>query len=132
MTSKLLILFLALLVLAGCGGPDCSEGSEKASLVRALSQERFSDLLLYSKGLDSEQSVQHHHDLEKNPLPSEISDLPVKLVRVNEKQVLYRLEGCFDHHLDLVVLKDGKDSPRIELRSEEVPRIIEVLWQKEN
>jgi len=117
--------------LVGCGLPDCSEGSEKANLIRSLSQERLKNLFIYSIGLDSEQRVQDYYDLEKNPLPNQVSDLPIKLIRVNKRQVLYRLEGCLDHHLDLVVQKNGKNTPRIELHSEELPRVIEVLWQKE-
>jgi len=121
-------LFITVFLLAGCGVGDCEKDSETAIFARNLPKDRLGLLFQYSETLGEESSKEHYYD--GTPLPEEISDLPIKVLRVDKRKVLFRLEGCLDHHLDLVVVRTGDNSPRIELRSGEVPRIKEVLWAK--
>jgi hypothetical protein len=132
MKIRNIAVILISVLLVSCGPLECEIDSEKAIFIKALPQQRFEKLYEYSITLDVEPFDQDYFDLTKTPLPEEISDLPIKIVRIKERQVLYRLAGCMDHHLDLVVMKSGNNAPRIELRSGEVPRIIEVLWRNEN
>ncbi|GAA6140159.1 hypothetical protein NBRC116583_39070 [Arenicella sp. 4NH20-0111] len=130
MNFKLFATTVLALASVACDIPDCGSNSDNANFLRSLPVERYERLYSYSVSLGSENKTHRHFDLEKNPLPKQLSDLPIKVIKVNKRHVLYRLEGCLDHHLDLVLKKTGENSPRIELRSEEHPRIVEVLWEK--
>lgn len=124
---KYLGLIPLLFVLASCGALKCERDSETAVYARSLSAERLSALYDYSMGLEWSDFGGDYYD---QVLPEEILDLPIKLLRVKQRSVIYRLEGCMDHHLDLVVIKAGETAAQIELHSGEVPRIVEVLWPK--
>lgn len=63
--------------------------------------------------------------------PEELSDLPVILIRAREENVMYRLEGCFDHHLDLYVEKPPSQ-PTIRMVAGEYEVEEMILWKKEN
>jgi len=48
MALRILVVSLLTFVLVGCGLSSCGKDSEKANLIRALSQERLKNLFIYS------------------------------------------------------------------------------------
>lgn len=127
-------LLMIAIVLVGCDFPNCSEDAPEVAFARAMSQQRLSKLFEYNEQLlDADAYPTGFLD---QPLPEPIADLPVKTIRsdggkrVPELGVYYRLQGCMDHHVDLVVYDSRNDSPRIELWYGENPLEKEILWTR--
>lgn len=133
-----ILVFMFLYVVFLRVFPNCTASSKQAENARMLSQEQLADLHKAMKEL--RESITFEHELERHDLMEE--DIPElfralldpKLVRPGGYWPLVRLEGCFDHHLDLMFYGIGepnedKVSPRIVLVSGEHDIVEEVLFE---
>ena len=121
--------------------PDCSAGSKQARMARSLSASRLQELHQAMIALRSslpEDERDFRQELWRDDLPPVFHDLNCALVRYGGDSPLIRLEGCMDHHLDLMFYGIGESSqfgdhsPRITLVSGEFDVKEEVLWRPED
>ena len=92
-------------------------------MARLLSQERLQRL--YTEALPFASG-----EPGGGPVPSQFQDLGALALRSHIPGIVHiRLQGCFDHHVDLVAFGESHQGPRIELWYSEHPRQKEVLWQ---
>jgi hypothetical protein len=123
--------------------PACDADSKQARMAKSLSRERLADLhramaALWS-GLPKEDGEVAHIEIHHSKFPAVFDGLNAAFVRIDFGTSIIRLEGCMDHHLDLVFFGVGEPnspgddhSPRIELWSGDYNRKIEVLWRPES
>ena len=122
--------------------PDCSATSKQAKMVRSLPQERLGELHRAMTALWSAIPPAERDDADmeffEGQIPNEFDGLNAKLVRIRWGDSIIRLEGCMDHHLDLMfhgvgepILQDEDPAPRITLVSGENNPGVEVIWRKE-
>ena len=135
-------IVLAVLVLGFIAwfGTRCNAGSWKARKARSLPEERLEALYDAMKDLRStipadKSFSRSKYDLTGDQIPAEFQDLGCRVVRAGTDYPLIRLEGCFDHHLDLHFYGIGEPSdrgdhsPRITMASGDSDRKEELLWR---
>jgi hypothetical protein len=122
--------------------PDCSATSKQARMARSLSQERLGELhramtALWAAIPEEERDFARVH-FSAGQIPKEFEGLNARLVRIRSDDSIIRLQGCMDHHLDLMFHGVGEPisqhedpTPRITLGSGEFDRRVEVLWREE-
>ena len=121
---------------------DCSASSPKADKVRAISKSDFADMHAAMRELRKSKKDETGFSMEsfsEENIPSEFHALNCISITWDDYYCNARLEGCFDHHLDVVFHGTGESMefqngpPRIELVSgEHESRRVEVLWEGES
>ena len=129
---NLIPLLLFFLLASACTDlGDCGADNPKAQHARSLSQAQLQ--AIYD---DAHSIVEAKYgergccgSINSNELPPEWEHLGIVVVSVHPFKVYLRMEGCMDHHLDLVIISGDDDTSRIELWSGEGPeRRKEILW----
>ena len=112
--------------------PDCEGDSPRAAFARSIPRARLATLFEDVRRLGPWIGPRR-----RDEIPVEFSDLGVIAIGGASfpGSTHLRLAGCFDHHLDLVVLgADGEardGDPRIDLIWGEVPHLgSETLWRQ--
>jgi hypothetical protein len=111
--------------------PNCYSDSPRAKFAYSLSKEQYADI--YDTTV---QKVEKKFGknlccgrIDPDELPENMAFLNLRTVNALPHIVLLRLEGCFDHHLDFVVVRDTDNSGRLELWSGEGRDAKkEILW----
>ena len=138
---------LAISILCGIAGfalllwvfPNCDADSRQARMARALSQERLASLHhamseLWKRSPKDAQNLPQVY-FSQDQIPKEFDGLNAKVVRIRHGNAIIRLQGCMDHHLDMVFSGVGEGSayggnpPSIVLCSGEFDMKFETLWQ---
>jgi hypothetical protein len=120
--------------------PDCGADSKQARMAKALSQERLASLHHAMKQLWAAIPEQERGfasmKFSGEKIPREFGGLHARWVGIHHGSSIIRLQGCFDHHLDLVFHGVGEptgpvvEPPRIDLRSGEHAMMrTETLWR---
>lgn len=118
--------------------PNCDASSSQAKMARGLPPERLAELYrtmgeLY--GALPEDEKKYQQTLFGEKVPKEFEGLKCDVVRVGGNYPgILRLEGCFDHYLDMKFYgigeaSTGDNSPRITLQSGEFEILEEELWR---
>jgi hypothetical protein len=138
---------LVISILCGIAGfallvfvfPSCDADSKEARMARSLSQDRLASLhhamseLWRKSPKDAQNFPQVYFSGDR--IPKEFDGLNARLVRIRDGRAIIRLQGCMDHHLDMVFSGVGEGSayggnpPSIVLRSGEFDMKFETLWQ---
>lgn len=127
--------FLLLLIVF----PNCEVTSRQARMARALSQERLAGMHLAMTKLwatipEDERNIASV-SFSGEQIPKEFGGLNARFVRIRGGHSIIRLQGCFDHHQDLIFYGVGEPttygdhSPRIDLHSGEHDVTVETLWR---
>jgi len=120
--------------------PNCDASSKKGRRAKSLPPERLAELYTAMAKLRNAlppEKRNGYSDLSGEEIPEEFKDLDCRVVRPGGAYPLIRLEGCMDHHLDIVFFGLGEpvgsrdNSPRIALWSGEFEHIEDVLWKPE-
>jgi hypothetical protein len=127
LVAALAAVALALLLFVAWLDPTCDEGDAEVAFARSLSDARLAKLFL-----DVRFYAPWRH-MSQDEIPEEFLDLEPLAIRAHQPgSVHFRLRGCMDHHIDLVVYgadaPDRDSNPRIELWYDEWPPQHEVLW----
>ena len=102
--------------------PNCDEGSEAVAYGRSLTQYSLQRLFIDMEAF-SRESHGAPRDISTPPgdtLPPPFADIDAVFVRLRNQRLMIRLEGCFDHHVDLWF--DGI------LEQDKRPRQIVLSW----
>ena len=132
-------LFLALLVATithACGTgefPSCEDDSPEVAYARSLPPDRIQRLVNDTAELlwRDDPAFQLSEKPEKERLPSSFQDLEFVLLSVHSNRAHYRLQGCFDHWTDLVVVRNESSPHHVELWYGEHPVVREILWESQ-
>ena len=133
MTIRLLTVLVIIAGLYGCAGfglgVTCDEDSQEVKFAKSLSQERL------AKSFDDVRKYKGYYRFnDAQDIPVEFSDLNAVLFRRDRYstkyvQARFRLKGCLDHHVDLVVIYKPGD-PKIKLVwGEHITAGSQILWR---
>ncbi len=101
----LLLVVSFTLSLAGCDMSTCGADAPEVRFARSLTQERLSALYESTVDLVAESPARIWQ--YGRSFPDTLADLPLKAIRMHAWGVHYRLQGCMDHWVDLVVYEGG-------------------------
>ena len=132
-------LFLALLVATltqACGTdgfPSCDADSPEVVYARALPPDRLRRLVDDTEELlwQDDPAFQLAEKPGKEHLPNSFQDLEFVLLSVHFKGAHFRLQGCFDHWTDIVVVRNESLPHHVELWYGEHPVVKEMLWESQ-
>ena len=129
-----LLIFTICTSLAGCIDVTCDGNDSEAVAARALSKERLERLYtdIANWGPNKHWTDVYLWDDAKGEVPEQFKDIGAGFAeRTFDGNVVLRLRGCMDHHLDLIVVLAKDEDPRIELRYGEGPTSgQEILWRR--
>ena len=122
--KNIVIITFLLSILTGCSPVICGADSKKVTYAKALTNLQLEKL--FNDTTEFFQTNERIHF--QGELPAQFKDLGIKVIRVH-RGVHLRLQGCFDHHVDLVVFDQGENQ-RIELWYGEENFQKDVLWKQ--